>query len=416
MAAEPLSPSRRVDSLVRLCRRVITEKLDRYPPEAFNICDLDEWQALVALRHQRTQPKNANKDVSGALDDSGRLVPAVSEKFISAVEECNEHLAECSVADELLWKDCVEFKFSRSGIARPVAFMLPWPLLVDRIKKAAEVLLDSESSPEIMQESIHILLMSPMNITLLKDSGAGKLVKKAVKRKKGLSDAFRQQLNDILESWISMAASNGVYVKMAAKNASPTHEDDLKLAESCQTWRQLFALLKDRHESIRSNQGKRMREIRKNVSFSCALRFNLLLSSRRCHFRCFSFCHVFDIFRQLAQTRPKLVKVRPSTAKQQRILEQGLASTPGNAKLVQLRQETSIQTTRQGRSPAIKPKSSFGDAVAFAAVSKKGAWLKRKNVGGKIHQLGGGKRIKVPDKVVAAAGPRAVASKWKKIT
>lgn len=65
------------------------------------------------------------------------------------------------------------------------------------------------------------------------------------------------------------------------------------------------------------------------------------------------------------------------------------------------------------RTASVCPKPSFGDAVAFAAVSKKGMANKRKQLGGTIQQLTGGKRMKVPTKVVQGAGPRQFASKWK---
>lgn len=85
----------------------------------------------------------------------------------------------------------------------------------------------------------------------------------------------------------------------------------------------------------------------------------------------------------------------------------------GNAKVAQLRKETTIQLARQRASATARPKASFGDAVAFASVSKKGMAHKRKQLGGTIQQLGNGKRMKVPTKVVQGAGPRQFASKWK---
>jgi hypothetical protein len=117
---------------------------------------------------------------------------------------------------------------------------------------------------------------------------------------------------------------------------------------------------------------------------------------------------------KLAKTRPKLVKVRPATAKQQRVLDRSPPREGGNVKVAQLRKEATIQTARQRTAAEVHPKkASFGDAVAFASISKKGAAHKRKQLGGTIQQLGGGKRMKVPTKVVQGAGPRQLASKWK---
>ena len=117
---------------------------------------------------------------------------------------------------------------------------------------------------------------------------------------------------------------------------------------------------------------------------------------------------------QLAKTRPKLVKVRPtvSTAQQQRILERSPGHDGGNAKVAQLRKEAAIQAARQ-KASVVRPKISFGDAVAFASVSKKGMVHKRKQIGGTIQKLGDGKRMKVPTKIVQGGGSRQFASKWK---
>jgi hypothetical protein len=82
--------------------------------------------------------------------------------------------------------------------------------------------------------------------------------------------------------------------------------------------------------------------------------------------------------------------------------------------MAQLRKESAIRGERQKSSAVvIRPKASFGDAVAFASVSKKGMAHKRKQLGGTIKQLGDGKRMKVPSQVVQGAGPRQLASKWK---
>ena len=122
--------------------------------------------------------------------------------------------------------------------------------------------------------------------------------------------------------------------------------------------------------------------------------------------------------------RPKLVKVRP-TAKAKQL--QSIAdpfdvtdvTSSSNSKIVMLRNEASIQTGRlQVASRAKKP--SFGDAVAFAAVTKKGMAHKRKVIGGTIHHSNNGtKRMKIPSSVSSTTGTtkacpsRQFASKYK---
>ena len=112
--------------------------------------------------------------------------------------------------------------------------------------------------------------------------------------------------------------------------------------------------------------------------------------------------------------RPKLVKVRPASGKRERILEKAVKSPPPSSgsgkgsKMSQLRNEATIQTARLQQKRPTK-KASFGDAVAFAATSAKGASHKRKKLGGTLVKLGGGKQMKIP-KIKEA---RMFASKWK---
>jgi len=88
-------------------------------------------------------------------------------------------------------------------------------------------------------------------------------------------------------------------------------------------------------------------------------------------------------------------------------------SPSGNSKMSQIRTEVKIQSAQlQKHLPSSK--SSFGDAVAFASISSKGSAHKRKKIGGTIHALGGGKRMKIP--TAAARGARSMASKWKTMT
>ena len=121
-----------------------------------------------------------------------------------------------------------------------------------------------------------------MNVALLRDSGVGKAVKKILKKMKGsCKDAeIRGQLEELLNRWVDMAESSGVgsdagkggfdangVVPTSAKKKALEQDIDLRTAESCMSWRQLFARLKNRNEKVMQSQGKRMREKRQNVSF-----------------------------------------------------------------------------------------------------------------------------------------------------
>lgn len=296
-AAGSRSPTKRNKStrppfptLVDLCRNVINSNLERYPPEAFGIIDPTEWQALVSLRCASTKPRHAS--ASGGLDGTGRLVPAVSDKVLFALEASNLHFAECPVADDLLWKTCVNFKFQRGGLTRPPALNQPWPLLVAEVKGASDTLLSPTATQPERQNAVDQIRQSPMNVALLRDSGVGKSIKKVIKKldREGSDTSIRNQLEELLSSWRDMAASSGVEMtgktaagRKAASAPASDNGSDLKLAERCQSWRQLFAVLKHRNEEVLSSQGKRMREKRQNVSIRL---YSMYLSHHGAH--CFA--------------------------------------------------------------------------------------------------------------------------------
>jgi hypothetical protein len=285
-------------TLVQLCRQSIVSNLERYPPEAFGIVDPDEWDELVRLRHESTRPKqimvrsgnNTNTihpaqqqsptaaskaAVVGAVD--GRLVPVVSAKFISAVEAVNLHLAESTVADELWWRYCVEFKFRRGGPTRPIALHIPWPQLVQQVQYMGEQLVllsgcgetnetTTRSDDDTVGRVVHRLSNLPMNVALLRDSGIGKLVKRVLKKCQQQQHE-QERLRELLATWMQVAEESvQKAAKAASRSSGSNNNDDLTLAESCRTWRDLYVTLTDRNDQVRHSQGQRMREIRKNVS------------------------------------------------------------------------------------------------------------------------------------------------------
>lgn len=264
-------------TLMEMCRDVIVSNLERYPPEAFGICDEELWISILELRHKRSCPKEG----SGGLDGTGRMVPAVSDKFLESVEQCNPHLSDCSVADEMLWRDCVEYRFRRGGLTRPEALLWPWPVLIEHTKSiCTSLLVEDPSTNQINMEStikdpIAYLTKAPMSVSLLRDSGAGKILKKAIKSASNTMDQdVLNQMKKILSSWMALAANSGIDMKSHERELS-IHDsirtedaNDLAVAETCLTWRHLFRALKVREEERRQSQGKRMRELRRTVSVS----------------------------------------------------------------------------------------------------------------------------------------------------
>jgi hypothetical protein len=395
-------------SLIYLCRSVIIANLERYPPDSLGIVSEEEWESIIRLRHRRTSPKAG----SGGLDGTGRIAPALSDRFLAEVEQANPQIAESAVVDQLVWKDCVEYKFKMGGMTRPKTLTYPWPILMDKIRRTGDALAllmekdTSERDEASVGRAMEKLTQFPMNIAMLKATGIGKSIKKIIKSQRGESESpVVERLNQLLTSWMDLAASNGIKIKgqngqAAGSQVFKDDEEDLRILETCPMWRHLFAALTQREEKRRSDQGKRMREKRKDR----------------------------------ASGRPKVVKVRPASAKHDRILGRPMErvasmsskSSPANGKMLQLRKEASVVASRQGKLPApvtmacgrygaavAKSSGGFGAAVAFSSGSKKNSNTQRKK-DGRSFEVGGGKRMKIPATAGQGASRNLVA-KMKKL-
>jgi len=346
-------------SLVNLCRAVIVANLERYPPSIFG-CDLMEWEEIVRLRHRKTRPK---KSSSAGLDGTGRMVPAISAKYMASVEEENEELADSSVTDELVWKDCTEYRFRRGGLTRPAVFDLPWSVLVVRIQDACAKLQPIADKEEYAEKealsAAQYLQGVPMNVLLLQETGAGKTLRKACKMLKSKESTcpLHTCLSDTMSRWKTLASDSG-----GESKANPQEAALLEL-QHCHSWRQLFVMLKDKEDTRRTSQGKKMRERRSN----------------------------------LASGRPKVVKVRPTKAKHQRILDRpseqkvGCPQTPKPNKMMLVRREAA--QARANMSPKKKPLSSFGAAVARTNSTQK------HGIQHTVHRLGNNRVMSVPKRV-----------------
>ena len=420
----------RLPSLTDLCRDVLVQHLERYPAPAFGILDGAEWyvvsiphgsrfecfpyfsaiaiigiflvsyrESLIKLRHEKTKPRTGQ-----------RIAPAVTDKFLKAVEASVPRFAESRVTDNLVWQACVNHRFRVGGGSqvRPRELLYPWPLLVSRLQSAANGLLDivrksgplgADDRPKYRSkatEAIDVLSSSPMNVRLLEATGVGKSVKKVLKLLSSRDEDFlglnrsppcnqpmpspKQKLESALQSWKKIAAQSGVKMRHDAilYPDSDGKVDDQKLqqAEACQTWRQLFETLKQNDERFRENQGAKMRERKERLN----------------------------------KVRPKIVKVRPANSRHDAVLSkspQRWGTTPnavkqpsGNSRIRQLRMEAGVTSLR--RSAPEKPKvvaggrvrGGFGDAVAFASGGTNNS-AKRKST--TLVPLGHGKRMKVPD-------------------
>jgi ribosomal protein L18 len=289
--------------------------------------------------------------------------------------------------------------------------------MISSLKESGDTLLEllhmeqpDEATQEVLERQIQLLSESPMSVSLLQASGVGKSVTKFVKAcakgqctldvlmerpiRGSLSSKNKSimsplsQLEETLHRWKDVAANSGVQINSNDRERVEDGKDlngqvDLRLAESCQSWRDLFLVLQQREEERRASQGARMREIRKN----------------------------------LATGRPRVIKVRPTKSRYDKILNRteqkkvascsSLATAGGNTKIKALWKESAVAAKLQKSTAKPTPKvaPSFGSAVAFASTTQASA-TKRKT--GNVISLAGGKQMKLPHSKVAEKGPTSV--------
>mmetsp|Transcript_14441 Transcript_14441/g.16571 ORF Transcript_14441/g.16571 Transcript_14441/m.16571 type:complete len:449 (+) Transcript_14441:31-1377(+) len=402
-------------SLEERCSVVVALHLENYPPEMIGYLDQDAWNSIIKLKFNKTNPKEGK-----------RRTAAITKHYLVAVETENPHLAESTVADKLVWKDLCEFQFPQDGVSRSKGLLFPWPIFVERIKRAGRELLEilqveNDGGTDIsvtskVERAIQLLVESAMNVALLKKSGIGKTIKKFVKHASKLescekmkflfqkrqvtsvkpsllSSGFQsnsisiiEQAEKLVETWKETAANSGVAITQNnvqydnQRTLKPPHSNtdnsdcrDLEHCEShCHNWRALYNTLDRLESKRRKKQGERLRQRREHR----------------------------------AKHQPKIIKVRPTCASVRRenlIKHQPIgtkyasATAPrGQEKFRALRDESKIAATWQkSTSENTCQTSSFGNAVAFAGVGKSAKTMGRMQ----RVKLKGGKSMKVPAKM-----------------
>lgn len=355
-------------------------------------------------------------------------------KFIAEVERNASHLAHSKVADELVWKDLVEFKYRAGGVSRPRWLLYPWPVLEQVVEDYGNNLLRLAKSEQIDKSSLELghrtiegIFEIPMDVALLKSSGIGKAVQKFLKQCSSSGErlrsfdepissdpkvTFRERLDNVLRTWKAMAEQSGVVVKgdvvvMSGPDSSIDHAgaDLSKLAHSCKSWRDLFAALGSYDEKRRSSQGARMRERRE----------------------------------KLDKVRPKIVKVRHANSRQNALIDRSgivptKASTRAKHNIQKIRTEVSTVVSRRGPSehcPLNASSSSttrhlrnqltgangFGTAVALAASRQTGRSTTPRGHSSRtpstraIHVEVGNRRMRIPDSKKASANLKNFANR-----
>ena len=184
-----------MDSLASLCKAAIAKRLEKYPPQSLGLLPEAEWESIVEYKYHLTAPKHTLANTLGVnarpLSD-GRMIPAISAEVMTKIEKANPHLSNSQITDELIWKDCVDYKFRHGGSTRPLLFRNTWPIWVQKCKNIGGELSALTIPPKIKDRTddplaqecnsrtdkllhiIHVLGSIPMSKPLLEQSNIGK--------------------------------------------------------------------------------------------------------------------------------------------------------------------------------------------------------------------------------------------------
>lgn len=174
----PAAP-RSLPALLVLAARAAASSLELYPPSALGVLSECLWDAVVRARAAAgcrvgvrsggstgekasercwwaggVRGKNHVGDDShmtgdGATNTRSAKLPALAERHLLAIEghPGNTHLARSKVADELLWRVLVEYRYPRGGINRPGSFDVPRDALAAGLRKRGAELTELLSPP-----------------------------------------------------------------------------------------------------------------------------------------------------------------------------------------------------------------------------------------------------------------------------
>ena len=415
MSATSTSQPPVVPSLSELCLETIASSMEKYPPHCFSYLAESEWDAIIRKKHRNTAPGqikakaggascriSAPVVLSGGLDGRGRTIPAVADKILTEIEKENPHLSRSAVSDELVWRDCVEYKFRSGGMSRPRVFQYPWPMLVEKLKSSGDALLhvlmpppcgpDEEGCSETsireqredkMMRSIQFLGNSIMSIELLAQSGVGKAVKKFVKECKKfvaidggksiprwMPDILSprpnlhllspvQYLDKLLSAWKDVASSSGVQVTSNActgrekaiflpdhfsgrnkRTTEAEHREDVAVAMTCRQWRHIFQALSNREAAKISRHGEKMRKLRENLHSDRPKIGQVGTKSAK--------KSVITSTMQKQSRQEEILNKSRGTRARMAEAASGRSVSSGTAKMKALRQEVTLKRSRQG--------------------------------------------------------------------
>lgn len=253
----------------------------------------------MQFKYDKTSVKKSqttSKKLFGGLDGKGRRHPAIADKILRRIENANPHLANSDFVDNLIWKDCVNYKFKSGGNSRPKELICPWPILVKNLKCAGNnlsSLLNGKEDIVFFKNTLKTLEGAPMNVALLKQSNIGKSVKKFIKECGKQQDidcesqlsyiwtpiigeaSFIDKLQCLLQKWKDIVAASGVEVNSARIGLNEmkpvvTQQNvmDMRVCENVQSWRDLHCALEERGKTMLKNNGAKMRRAREELAIS----------------------------------------------------------------------------------------------------------------------------------------------------
>ncbi|KAL9180035.1 hypothetical protein ACHAXT_008005 [Thalassiosira profunda] len=122
-------------SLLKLTTQIVAYNIEKYPPAAMGALSEPHWEDVIRARIEaRNQGRGMGRDRPRfAMDGSSdkKRLPLLAERSLTPIETHpnNAHLSQCKLADEVLWREIVCYRFS--GINRPASLESP----CDEVKK-----------------------------------------------------------------------------------------------------------------------------------------------------------------------------------------------------------------------------------------------------------------------------------------
>eukprot|EP00970_Alexandrium_tamarense_P001282 scaffold132_cov189-Alexandrium_tamarense.AAC.1 len=155
-------PLHQPKSLLEMVSQTVATNLEKYPPEVFGaVLSEYHWNIIISTRckvkfKRRSSVGNDNEEEEYIYPATTNkvLMPAISDKHLLQIEQHpnNLHLSRSKVADTLVWKAAVNYKFRAKGMSRPHALRVPCGVLMSQLKGWGDSLLNTMTRPQSRDE------------------------------------------------------------------------------------------------------------------------------------------------------------------------------------------------------------------------------------------------------------------------